>query len=368
MYKVLHVTYSTDSGGIGSVILNYYDNINREKIHFDLAQCENYKGTAIKRYEEEQFKIYYIGNKTGVSFFKHIFALYKILKKEKYDAIHVHTAHTSWVDLMVALLCGIKVRIVHAHNAERNIVTIKQKLRVISGRILLDLFSTKKIACGRDAALFMYGKNALYDKKVIILPNAIDLQKYKFSEEKRNKIRRELRIADATLVYGTVGRLSFEKNQIFLINILESVVSLYKNAVLLIVGDGVDKEKLEHHAKSKDLIEHIIFTGNRNDVDCILSAMDVFILPSLYEGFPVSAMEAKASGLPVVLSDTITDELNSYGQFSYLSLKDHYDCWAKEIVDCFHNKCDREKNGLINEERVDIKKTASLLEQLYLNG
>lgn len=365
MYKILHVAYSTDAGGICSVILNYYSNINRNKFHFDLAQCENYRGTAIAEYEKEKFKIYFIGNKSGIYCFKHAFLLFNILRKEKYDVIHVHTAHTSWVDLMVALFCGVKIRIVHAHNAEREINTLKQKIRIITGRLLLNVFATKKLACGRDAALFMYGKNALTDKKVLILPNAIDLKKYKYSEQKRKIIRNEFKINSDTLVYGTVGRLSYEKNQAFLINTLEEVKKIHDDVILLIVGAGVEREHLEKLAIESGLKDHIIFTNNREDIDCILSAMDVFVLPSLYEGFPVTAIEAKASGLPVLLSDRITDELAAYGEFKYLSLKKDYKYWAKEIVISGYDAIERKKIKLINEEQVDIKKTAAILEEIY---
>ena len=366
MYKVLHVTYSTDSGGIGSVILNYYANINKQVFHFDLAQCEDYKGTAIKQFEDENFRIYYIGNKTGKNLFKHIHALLEVLRNERYDVLHVHTAHTSWVDLMVGLLCGVKKRIVHAHNAERDVNTIKQKIRIITGRILLEVFSTDKIACGRDAAIYMFGRHALSNKKTSILPNAIDMDRFRFDIAKRELIRKEFGIKDEELVFGTVGRLSYEKNQRFLLDILKSMGSINERAFLFIVGEGTERDALEEYAKEINLNDLIIFTGNRIDVDALMCAFDVFVLPSLYEGFPVTAVEAKATGLPVVLANTITDELQSYGDFLYLSLSDGTDVWAKKIVESKMNINERENNVIVGAERLDIRKTASLLEKIYL--
>ena len=156
------------------------------------------------------------------------------------------------------------------------------------------------------------------------------------------------------------------KNQKFLLDILKMMVSINERAILLIVGEGTERTALEEYAKEINLNDSIFFTGNRTDVDAIMCAFDVFVLPSLYEGFPVTAVEAKATGLPVVLANTITDELQSYGDFLYLSLSDGADVWANKIVESRMNIDERENNGIFGADRLDIRKTSSLLEKIYL--
>lgn len=365
MVRVLHVINGADVGGISTMILNYYRHINRQAVHFDFVSADQEQGYNGKELEKLGSKFYYIEKKSN-GLWKHMKALNKLMKEEQFDAVHVHSNHTSYVALIVAWTNHIKIRFAHGHNAVKNKLPFRESLSRRIGIILIKLFATKRLACSKDAAIYTFGKHSLGEKTLEILPNAIDVEKFRFNSKKRVQYRNEFGIKNEDFVVGCVGRMSTEKNHIFLVEMMPSLLKKIPNVCLMLVGDGDEKKQLEQRAKELNIEKNVVFTGSRSDVADLLSSMDVFVLPSIYEGFPIAAIEALANGLPVILSDTITRELDFTDSVSYISLKDSCEDWTDLI-------CAKRKNGhlleqseTVIEQGYDIHFTTQQLVRFYL--
>ncbi len=361
--KVLHVMAGADAGGISSVVVNYYSHINRSKIHFDVALTTNADGINGQRLRSLGANIYKIALKS-IDREAYVNDIKTLLIMGKYDAIHVHENDTSWVALKAAKEIGLKIRIAHAHTAGSLSFSLYQRLRKWSGYILNAYYATCLIACGKKAGIYTFGKINIKTKGVTVLPNAIDTELYSYNENLRGQVRGELGIKDKFVV-GMVGRVTPEKNNVQAISIFNEIQKEISNAILVMAGDGEDMLKTKMAIDKLYLSDKVLCLGNRSDVSRLLQAYDVFILPSLYEGFPVAAVEAMATGLPVLLSNTITPELSFGASVRYLSLSNDK-AWAyaaKEFVNDNgreSRQCELKNNGL------DIRNTASMLENIYL--
>lgn len=196
-----------------------------------------------------------------------------------------------------------------------------------------------------------------------MLNNAIDLERFKFDKEARNAIRREFNIEDK-LIIGHVGRLNYVKNHKFLIDVFYEIQKLNKDSVLLIVGDGEEREAIEQKAKKLGIENKVIFTGTRTDTESLMSAMDIMVFPSLHEGLPVVLIEAQATKLPCLIADTVSRYSKQNDNIEFMSLKQTPEEWAKKAVELA--ECDREKASTAElEKNYDIKKIAKKLEKIY---
>lgn len=307
-------------GGIEMYLMNQLRTVDREKIVFDFVTDFPTIAYAdeIKSYGS---KIYYIPAKSK-SLFGHLNQMYKILRSHpEYKKVYFNILDAgAAITEVVPWLLRRKV-VTHSHNGN----TDKIKLHKLC-RPFLNLFTNKRYACSGVAAEFMFGK-----KRAEIIPNMIDAEKYSFSENKRAAKRKELGIENKFVVCH-VGRLSPQKNPFGLIDIFKEVLKETENSVLLSVGSGEIADDVHNYAKEKGVYENILFLGRRNDIDCLLSASDVFLLPSFYEGLPIVAVEAQASGLPCVLSDCISPEAAITGNVKFLSLKEPASEWADVIT------------------------------------
>ena len=364
MYKVLHLMGGADIGGISSVVVNYYTHIDRTQIHFDIATTTNKYGINAEKL-----------NHLGAIFFRVTLKsidrkafkqdLKKILIANDYDAIHVHENHTSWVALQVAKECGIKCRVAHAHTAGPQSFYPKLLLKQFIGKVLNAYYATNLIACGQKAGEFIFGRFNMSKSKAIILPNAIDTQKFSYDEIVRQKIRTELRIENRFVV-GMVGRVASPKNNVGSLALFKAIKRRIPNAIFLIVGDGEDMPKLKKAICISNLQNDVVCLGSRNDVNQLFQAFDIYILPSFYEGFPVAAVEALATGLPVLLSDTITRELEFGSAVRYLPLNDH-ESWANAACEFIHDEARINRVSEIERNGLDIRQTSLLLQNLYLS-
>ena len=365
MIKVLHIINGANLGGISSMILNYYRNIDRQKFHFDfiysIDEPLGHNGIELQKLGA---KFFYVPKKSkGIKI--HVEGIKKILNEGQYEAIHVHSSLTSYVALAVAKHCGVNVRVAHAHNAVKEINGIKAKANRMIGNALIKHYATIRLACSKDAAIYTFGAKSIYESNVKILPNAIDPQKYVYSKDMRTKKRTELGISESTYVFGTVGRMTAEKNQMFLVGVLKEVINKIPNTVMLLVGDGELRSAIENKVQQEGLSHNVIFTGQRTDVPDLLNVYDVFVMPSHYEGFPVAGIEAGANGLPLVLSDTITQELGFLPGVNYMSLNEPPLNWADMITSYFD--VGRNVNALdtIKANSYDIESSTKVLSDIY---
>lgn len=362
MIRVLHVMGCSDAGGISSVVLNFYRFMDREKIHFDIALTIPTVGQNGKALQELGAGIHFLPLKSeGLGRFRE--ELEKLLVGGRYDAIHVHESETCYVALQVAKKLGISCRVAHAHTTSPW-EGVKGELRRLSGCMLNYHYASRVIGCGRLAGERIFGKNNMKRPRAMVLPNAVDAEKFAFDEELRRTVRKELGVEDQ-FVIGMVGRLADQKNYPFALEIMARLRHVMPDAILVAAGNGPDEMLIKEKIGQLGLEDHVMMLGRRSDVNRLYQAFDLFLLPSLYEGFPVVGVEALASGLPVLLSDQITGELGIFSAVEYISLKDA-DRWVAAI-EKQRKPVDRlSRQREVVEHGFDLRDTVQLLEKVYL--
>lgn len=364
MIRVLHVMACADAGGISAVVLNYYRFIDRTKIHFDIALTVPKAGQNALALQALGAEIHYLPLKShGIKAFQT--ALEELLRKGQYDALHVHESETCYVGLMVAKKLGIKCRIAHSHTTSPW-EGIAGEIRRLSGCVLNYPVSTHVIGCGKLAGERVFGKWNMRRPKALVLPNAVDTRRFVFDEQLRREVRKELN-AEGAFVIGMVGRLSEEKNNLYALELMPRILKKMPNALLVVAGNGPDEEKFRNRVTELGLQESVRQLGRRSDVDRLYQAFDVYILPSFTEGFPVAAVEAMASGLPVLLSDAITRELEFGSAVEYLSL-DQPEAWVSAVSRWQTDPGREQRQSEPAENGLDIRTAAKRLETVYLQG
>ncbi len=297
-------------------------------------------------------------------FLMRFFILTKYLRKEKYVIAHIN-ADDAWEamkGILLAKLSGINRYVVHAHNTKSKYQNRFGKILIsLSKKYLRKLFYIERIACSKAAAIFLFGS----DDNVRIIENGISLKDYKFSEATRTKMREKLRLSEHAKVVGTVGRLSEQKNPLFILKIVEELVNMDESYQFVWTGDGPLKNELVNKAKEKGVLEHIKFLGNRSDVKDLLQAYDVFILPSLYEGFGIVNIEAQASGLPCLVSDAVPELAKVNNNFYFLSINENAKSWAQQIENILNYRILLKDMEPFEKRGFDIKQGADKLRTIY---
>ena len=261
--------------------------------------------------------------------------LKKLMAKYPYTAVHAHTMFSvGWV-MLAAKQMKIPVRVSHAHSALIDGNSLVKSVYEKFMRMLILTCSTDLVACGEKAGIRLYGKKA-YKKRGNLILNGIDTKAFAFSQIKRDEIRTEFNINDK-FVLGHTDRLAEVKNQAFILRLMPEILKKKNNAVLMLIGDGEDRKTLEDTAKELGVSDKVIFVGNVTNVQDYLSAMDVFVFPSLYEGLPLSILEVQANGLPCIISDTVPPDVFLTELIHPLSLKEPEDNWINEILSVERN-------------------------------
>ena len=260
-------------------------------------------------------------------------AIYDVVKQNHYThVLKLCDTPIGLYDLLAARLGGAKVLCVRSCNAGAANSKLGKFINVIL-RPFFNYISDVKIAPSRLAAEFTFGKSEVEAGKVDFVHNAVDLNVYKYDEGSRKKIRREFCIADEQLVIGHIGRFNQQKNHKFLIEVFAEVLKQKPDALLMLVGDGEKKSEIKEQINALGIEESVIFTGIRSDVPSLLSAMDVFVFPSFYEGMPYTVIEAQATGLPCVIADTITEEAEVTDCVDFMSLSDSAESWDNKALE-----------------------------------
>lgn len=361
--RIAQIMGKWHGGGVESVVMNYYRNIDRTKIQFDFI-CDS-DSSCIPYSEIESLGGRVIEVPPYQKVLPYRKALVKILKENGYKIVHSHINTLSVFPLSAAKKAGVPVRISHSHSStskkefKRNLV--KKFLRLFS-----KVYATDYICCSEIAGRFQFGNRA-YDKgQVFLLNNAIDLEKFRCSSKIRKAKRQELGIAENTLVLGHIGRFVTVKNQMFIIDILCEVKKLQDNAVLVFAGKGPLEQELKEYAFLKGVTESIQFLGQRNDCDQLYQAFDAFLLPSLYEGLPVVLVEGQACGLRCFASTNVPRQAKISDDLEFLPIQDAAD-WAKEIVKTA-GKPHSDNFDVCTKNGYNIKENAKILEQKYLKA
>lgn len=349
-------------GGVESVIMNYYKHIDRSNVQFDFI-CDS-DSTNIPYEEIEKLGGRVILCPPYQKLFNYIKFLTKLFKDNKYTIIHSNINVLSVFPLYAAKKAGVPVRIAHSHSTsnkkewKKNVV--KNILRPFSKRYATDYFS-----CSELAGRYMFGDKTFNEGKVSVINNAIDLDEFKYDKKLRNKKRKELSIDDDTLVIGHIGRYVAQKNHEYLIDIFNEVHKKNKKAILLLVGQGPKEELIKEKVKELKLTKYVKFLGQRSDVKELYQAMDVFLLPSLYEGLPVVGVEAQASGLLCILSSSMTKETKVLDSTRFVDLEVSPKEWARLLLDdCSSYKVKSTKEEM-TKNNFNIAEEASKLEKIY---
>lgn len=361
--RLLCIVSSMDTGGAETFLMKIYRNLNREKYQMDFCVSSDRKGA----YDDEILslggKIHHSAlKKDGI--FKAFNSIKKTVKENNYKyVIRVNEHSLSVIDLIAAKCGGAKILAMRSSNAgsPKKISKFLHKAFKFLPKFVPDV----KIAPSTEAAEYTFGKNSVKNGKVTLLHNAICVDDFLFSEENRKKHRDELNL-DGKFVIGHIGRFSAQKNHSFLLDIFSEICKLDNTAHLVLVGKGELEEQIKEKAKTLGISDCITFTGVRSDVNELLSAFDVNVFPSFYEGMPNTVIEAQASGLNCVISDTITKEANITGLVSYLSLNDDAKIWAKKALTFKGAKRNNEKNAFV-KSGYEIKTVAKEFENLIFN-
>ncbi len=352
-------------GGQESFILGAYKNFSMNNSYtFCTPFHANNKEllTLIKKRNDN----IYVGNKKFESKLRkiNIYRTAKIILSSDYDVIHIHSGSILTL-LMVSYLAkksGVKIIIVHSHAT--GYMTFSHKLIKYISDLFIERYVTYFVACSLDAGLYKYPKNVIKNHKLVIIKNGIDLDKFSFDEVKRISKRNELGI-DSKKVLCNVGRFSEEKNHEFIMEIFRKYLKMQDNAILLLVGgSGNTEDSIEKFIKRYQLEEKVIMLKNREDVNELLWASDVFIFPSKFEGLGIAAIEAQASGLPSLVASHLPKELNASRNYYGIDVECGAEKWARKILELKNDK--REDCYVeLKKSGYDINDTAETLENLY---
>lgn len=365
--RVLYVNGGIMSrGGIESYMMNYYRHLDRSKIQIDFIVHGFEKGV----YDDEVIslggKIYNIPIKSK-DYFANIRALRKIFSSGNYKIVHSHMDAMSIVVLKEAKKGGIPIRIAHSHNT-KHLTNNKVKFLLNEfARKNITKYATHLFACSRVAGEWLFGYDSMKNRKVSIINNAIDIDKFKFDEKRRKELRKEYNIEN-NFVIGHVGRFDYQKNHMFLLEILKEVKLKISNSKLILVGDGHLREQILGKIEELNLKNDVIILSNRSDVNELNNMFDLFILPSLFEGLPVVAIEAQANGLSCIFSDTITKEVAINKNVIFVEKSNELEMWINKIIDVKNQFSNREAdNKMLVQKGYCIKKEAEKLQQIYLS-
>lgn len=368
--KVLIVSDMLEYGGSDIVATRLQQNLDSDK--FECVYCVRHDAKGPYEYELEKTGVRIIhqpDNQLGL--LKSIKFFDTLFKKEKYDVVHSHLLFYSGIILKAAKRNGVRIRIAHSHfsqplNKYSNIIKrIVVNCYHFYMRRMINKYATTVIGCSYPTGEYLAGKNTFL-KKGVVLNNGIDTKGYEYNESQRHEKRLELGIDENEVVIGHIGHFYHIKNQSFLLDIFSQFKKQKDNAVLLLVGDGEDREKLEKKANDLNISDNVKFVGIRTDVCQLLSAMDCFVFPSIHEGFPLTLVEAQAAKLPCVVSNSITRDTNLSDAIWYCSIYSSPQEWVNQID--YAIKINREK---INNSKViedfDIKSVCKKLEEIYLS-
>lgn len=352
---------SLNCGGEENFVMNLYRCLDMGKLQVDFLTSDT---NEIQFFEKEIVErggnIYKVPGKI-----KHpvttLRTIYQIVKHEKYNVVHRHSDNSLMaLDLCAAAIAGAKVRIAHSHSSD--ILSIKMKILHYLFRPLLNFVSTTKYACGVEAGKWLFGNNTFK-----IVNNGILIEQFAYDYQMRIRMRERLHVDENMILLGHVGRFETVKNHRFLIDILENMAQKYtEDFGLVLVGEGQLKKEIQQIVNEKELKDRVFFINGCSNVNEWLQAMDIFVFPSLYEGLPLSLIEAQASGTRCLVSSSVTSQVKVTSLVEFLSLDEGVERWGERIYEMsFEREKMQNAAEMVSESGYDIKQIATEFEKIY---
>ena len=345
-------------GGVEAVVMNYYRHIDRDRVQFDFIIDSDSTVVPSEEIEGLGGRLYKVPPYQHLGEYQR--ALGGLLARSGYPIVHSHINTLSVFPLGVAKRAGVPVRIAHSH-ATMGKGEVKRNLMKLALRPFANTYPTDRVACSRYAGEWLFGKGADFT----VIPNAVELGRFRFSATTRDAVRAEWGVCEGCCVVGNLGRMESTKNQAFLIDAFARMHVEHPNSILVIAGCGSLREPLEQKAHDMGLAGCVRFLGQVGDVSRLYQGMDVFALPSLYEGFGMALLEAQVASVPCVVSNRVSPEVVLTDGCRLMPLEDGAGAWACEIWAQFEGG---KRNGTAGEafERFDIDSASKKLEGFYL--
>ncbi|GAA0427117.1 glycosyltransferase family 1 protein [Virgibacillus salarius] len=361
--RVLHVVVNMNRGGAETLLMNLYRNMDRTRVQFDFLTCrEGEFDATIKQMGGRIHRIPYITDVGHHGFRRGLRQFFQ--QNQEYSIVHSHLDKMSGLVLREAKAANVPIRISHSHNTESEGSLATKLYKSFAGSFITQS-ATHYYACSQAAANWLFKNKA---QQAFILKNGIEADKFQFSQQLRNDMREKLRISENTFVIGHVGRFTRQKNHLYLLELFKEIQREIPNTVLLLVGDGPLKSKVKKRISELNLESHVRLLGIRKDIHLLLQAFDTFIFPSLHEGLPVTLIEAQTAGLPCIIANTITKEVDmGFGLIEYIELNAK-DRWIKQIMKCHKAAFTRYMyEDAVSQRGYDIRKTARETQDAYIN-
>ncbi|MEG7334965.1 glycosyltransferase family 1 protein [Bacillus sp. 0102A] len=351
--RVLHVLSGMNRGGAETMVMNLYRKMDRSKVQFDFLTYRNDPCAFDEEILSLGGRLFYvpsIGQSNPLTFVRNV--RHTITENGPFSAVHAHTDFQTGFIALAARLAGVPVRVCHSHNTSwKTGFNWKDRLQLMVFRRLILANATALCACGEDAGRFLFGPSNM--ERVHLLPNGIDLDLFAPNVQWADEEKTARGIAADRLIIGHVARFHEVKNHVFLLKLAAHLKEHGVRFQLVLAGDGPLREKMEEEARRQNLLSDVLFLGTEDNIHELMRTFDVFVMPSLYEGLPVVLVEAQASGLPCIISDTITEKVDvGLGLVTRLNLSEPIGIWAETIARAA--AAGRPKRELIKETLAEL--------------
>ncbi len=360
--KIAHIIGKTENGGVEAVVMNYYRHIDRSKIQYDFI-FDYDSSDPILLDEVEALGGGFIIVPPYQNILENQRVLCKFFRRNNYPLVYSHLNTLSVFPLFAAWRMGVKIRVAHNHSTAGK-GEFKRNMMKYALRPFAKIFPTHLCACSEYAGRWLFGDKAMDSGRVKVWNNAIETERYAYNEPVRNEMRQSLKLTDKFVV-GHAGRFATQKNHSFLVEIFAEIHKRREDSVLLLAGDGPLMESVKEKVSQMGLNDCVIFLGSVQGMERYYQAMDVFILPSLYEGLPVVGSEVQVSGLPFLCADTVTPETKFCDNLRFMSLNKSAGEWADEALKISDGHVRRDMSSYAREAGFDIKVQAAKMSDWY---
>ena len=366
MTRVLMITNRFIFGGIEKLLLDVFENRMNPEIHYDLLALITEKNDELIDRVKAAGVNYYCLELDKHSVLErqlhHYRTLYRFVRKKRYDVVHINiTSYARVLDMLTIRLAGVPERIIHSHSADEHDPISRKIIRPV--RKLYDYTATRFLACSDSAAKHLFSNNIYKNKKYVVVNNGIEVDQYSFSEKNRSAIRNRLGIGDGDLLIGHVGRLTDAKNHMFLLEVFKAIHDIREDSKLLLVGDGELRSAIGKKISELGLENCVILYGASSNIPPLLSSMDVFLFPSIWEGLGISVIEAQCNGLPCYVSEKVPQTAIITSNVCKYNLSDGAEQWAIRMLNNPNKRVNEVEK--IKQANFDILDSVRQLESIY---